>query len=89
MIPTPDKRQKKDLIRKAERIGELLGMDPVPSFKMAWKEPRLELETAECYPLIDVLERLAEKIVMLEPVQEIKPKKKGGRPKKKVEEDAG
>ena len=60
-----DKRQAEDLLKKAEKIGELLKLDGVATFNMAWKEPRLDLPGGgECYPLIDVLERLAEMAVV-------------------------
>ena len=79
MLPNPDKRQQHQLVKKAERIGELLGMEMVPSHLMAWKEPRLQLETNECYPLIDVLLAIAEKLAE-------KPKKRPGpKPKKQSE----
>jgi hypothetical protein len=60
MDRNPSKRQVKDLLEKAVEIGELLELDKVATFNMAWKEPRLDLPGGgECYPLIDVLERLA------------------------------
>lgn len=63
MEPNPNKRQVKDLLEKAEKIGELLNLEKVPTFCMTWKERRLDLPGGgECYPLIDVLERLAEMV---------------------------
>jgi hypothetical protein len=78
MLPNPEKRQKDDLLKKAEKIGDLLKLEKVATFNMAWKEPRLDLPGGgECYPLIDVFEKIAE--ILNTPVV---PKKKGGRPKK-------
>ena len=54
------RRQQADLIEKAEKIGKLLGLDPVPTHTLAWKEQRLEIGTGDCYPMMDVLERIAE-----------------------------
>jgi len=79
MDRNPNKRQIKDLNKKAEKIGDLLNLKKVASFNMAWQEPRINLEGGgECYPLIDVLERLAEMVNA--PVKD--PVKKGR--KKKV-----
>ena len=59
--PNPDKRQMSDLWETAKKIGDILGLKPTPVHLMTWKEPRLNLENkGECYPLIDVLEKLAE-----------------------------
>jgi len=75
MHPNLNKRQAQELLEKGEKIGKLLGLDRVATFNMAWKEPRLDLPGGgECYPLIDVLEKLAEKVSA--------PKKSGGRSKK-------
>ena len=71
------KRQKENLIEKNKRIGELLRLKKVPLHLLAWKEPKLGLDTGDCYPLVDVLERIAE-LVGAKP----EPKKKPGRPKK-------
>ena len=54
------KRQESELVEKHRRIGELLNMEPVPVHTLAWKEQRLSLETADCYPIVDVLERMSE-----------------------------
>ena len=91
MDRNPNRRQKIDILKQGERIGELLGLEKVPTFCMAWKEPRIDLPGGgECYPLVNVLERLAEwlhdeRFAKIEP--EEKPKKKGGRPRKKVTEE--
>ena len=82
MHPSPDKRLVSDLIRKGEKIGNLLKLKKVATFNMAWKEPRLALENSgECYPIIDVLEKLAE-MVSAPVVIEEKPAVKRGRKKK-------
>lgn len=88
--PVPKKRLQSELHRKAERIGALLGMEGVPTHTLAWKELRLETRTGDCYPVYDVLERVAEKIARIElsarlnaePDEDKKPKKPG-RPAKK------
>ena len=81
MDRNPNRRQKIDILKQGERIGELLGLEKVPTFCMAWKEPRLDLPGGgDCYPLVNVLERLAEIVAA-------KPKGRGGRPKKKVTEE--
>ena len=86
MDRNPNRRQKIDILKQGERIGELLGLEKVPTFCMAWKEPRLDLPGGgDCYPLVNVLERLAEMAVMLAATKLELPKKKGGRPKKKPE----
>ena len=54
------RRQEGDLIKKAEKIGKLLDLDPVPTHTLAWKEQRMSIGTGDCYPLMDVLERIAE-----------------------------
>ena len=74
----PPKRQQEDLIKKHEKIGELLGLEKVPLHLLAWKEARLELGDGDCYPIIDVLERIAEYMP-----QRQGEKKKPGRPPKK------
>jgi len=82
----PKKRLQSELHRKAERIGALLGMEGVPTHTLAWKELRLETSTGDCYPLYDVLERMAELIAEIEPSEgaiDSPPKKKPGRPAKK------
>ena len=53
------KRQKDELIEKHKRIGECLGLKTVPQHTLAWKEERLELDSGDCYPLVDVLDRIA------------------------------
>jgi len=74
MNRSPDKRQVNQLHEQAEKIGSLLGLEKVPTYNMAWKEPRLELAGGgECYPLLSVLEKLAEMANI--PVVE-KPKRK-------------
>lgn len=82
----PKKRQVEDLIAKRKKIGELLGLKKVPLHVLAWQEPKLELGDGDCYPLIDVLERLSQLI----PGPKIEkglfteiPAKKPGRPKAK------
>ena len=65
------KRQVADLIEKHKKIGELLKLEKVPLHVLAWKEPRYELGDGDCYPLVDVIERLAELVAT-----------KPGRPKK-------
>ena len=83
MHPNPDKRQLKDLYQTAEKIGDLLGLKPVPVHLMTWKEPRLNLENkGECFPLIDVLEKLAEMASAPIVVQPEKAQPKRGRKKK-------
>ena len=74
----PPKRQQEDLIKKHEKIGELLGLEKVPLHLLAWKEARLELGGGDCYPVIDVLQKVAEMVSVLVPE-----KKKPGRPHKK------
>lgn len=54
------KRLKADNIEKNEKIGELLGMDPVPVHHLAYKEQRLDRSDGDCYPLVDVFLRIAE-----------------------------
>jgi len=78
----PKKRQVEDLIEKRKKIGELLKLDKVPLHVLAWKEPRLELGDGDCYPVIDVLERIAERLVGINTMVGVKPLKKPGRPKK-------
>lgn len=56
------KRQKDEIMAKHERIGEYLGLNKVPIHQLAWKEARMELDGGDCYPLIDVLETMAERI---------------------------
>ena len=88
MDRNPNKRQKIDILKQGERIGELLGLERVPTFCMAWKEPRLDLPGGgDCYPLVNVLEKLAELVGISAKMKspEDKPKNKGGRPKKKPE----
>ncbi len=53
------KRLKADNIKKNERIGELLGLEPIPVHHLAYKEERLDRSDGDCYPLVDVLERMA------------------------------
>jgi hypothetical protein len=85
------KRLPSELFEKARNIGKLLDLEPVPKHTMAWQEPRLELDTGDCYPLIDILERLAmvmrgQGVVIEHPIDQQKrmvPKNKGGRPRKK------
>ena len=60
------KRQPGTLVEKHKKIGELLSLKKVPLHTLAWKEPRLELDTGECYPVVDVLERLAEYVNFLD-----------------------
>lgn len=55
----PIKRHQADLERKAIEIGELIDLEKVPKHILAWKEPRLEIGDADCYPIIDVLHRIA------------------------------
>ena len=63
MLPSPDKRQVSDILDKGEKIGKLLGIEKVATFNMTWKEPRIDLPGGgECYPRIDVLERISELI---------------------------
>lgn len=69
----PKKRQKEDLEKKHEKIGELLGLEKVPLHTLAWKEPRLDLGSGDCYPVVDVLERLA---VLMEFPKTVAPNKK-------------
>jgi hypothetical protein len=83
------KRLPSELFEKARNIGKLLDLEPVPKHTMAWQEPRLELDTGDCYPLIDILERLAFAFsdAFKEEQKDIKPpprerKNKGGRPRK-------
>ena len=59
-VTQPVRRQQSELIDKHEKIGALLQLDKVPVHTMAWKERRLELSDGDCYPLVDVLERIAE-----------------------------
>ena len=73
------KRQQSELIEKHKKIGELLQLERVPVHRLAWKEPRLELETADCYPVVDVLERIAE---LLPEIANLHLAKKPGRPRK-------
>ena len=40
--------------------NELLGLNTVPLHELAWKEERLDLGSGDCYPMVDVLERIAE-----------------------------
>lgn len=80
VIEQPKKRLASELQEKAERIGNLLGLDKVPVHTLAWKEIRLQLSTGDCYPLYDVLEKIAEDIAaMMGP----RPKKPGRPPKDK------
>ena len=74
------KRQVDEIIEKNKKIGELLGVEKVPLHVLAWKEPRLELGEGDCYPVVDVLEKIAEFIVSLSLVA-TENKKKPGRPK--------
>lgn len=60
MVSKPKKRDNDLLLEKRKKIGDLLGLKKVPTHTLAWKEPRLELDTAECYPLVDIFERIAE-----------------------------
>ena len=60
VVEKPKKRDRAELIKKHEKIGGLLGLKPVPTHTLAWKEDRLELDTGDCYPIVDVLERIAE-----------------------------
>lgn len=72
----PSKRQKSELIQKNERIGKLLGLEKVPTHTLSWKEPHLELETADCYPMVDVLECIAQILnVIVAAKKPVKPKK--------------
>lgn len=65
-IVKPPKRQKAELEEKARKIARLLKLDPVPTHTLAWKEPRLETDNADCFPLIDVLEKVAELLAATE-----------------------
>jgi hypothetical protein len=56
------KRLKSEILAKHERIGHWLGLQKVPLHELAWKETRLDLEGGDCYPLIDVLETMAEMV---------------------------
>ena len=58
------KRLKADNIKKNERIGELLGLEPIPVHHLAYKEERLDRSDGDCYPLVDVLKRIAEIITV-------------------------
>ena len=78
VVQIPKKRNTADIAKTAERIGELLGIEKTPSHVMAWKEPRLLTTTNDCYPLVSVLEKLAEEIAELKVA---KPKKAGRPPK--------
>ena len=60
VVSQQPRRQQSELVEKNEKIGELLNLEKVPTHLMAWKEPRLDLGTGDCYPLVDVLERIAE-----------------------------
>ena len=83
------RRQKEDLIEKHKKIGELLELEKVPLHVLSWKEPRYELGDGDCYPLVDVIEKIAElldvrakaKYSHKDMVVEIQTKKPG-RPKK-------
>ena len=55
-----NRRLKEELLEKNRRIGELLGLDLVPLHTLAWQEPKLETGTGDCYPMVDILERIAE-----------------------------
>jgi hypothetical protein len=97
-----DKRQVIDILKAGEKIGELLELDKVPTFNMTWRELRLDIPGGgDCYPLIDVLEKMAELIALsVRQTATVKndwaydedcapekkvTKKKMGRPKKKIE----
>ena len=88
IVAKPKKRDQDQLIEKHKRIGELLGLEKVPTHTLSWKEPNLELDTADCYPIVDVLEKIAE--LIKEKASRYKgpmdysasPAKKPGRPKK-------
>ena len=74
------KRQVDDIIEKNKKIGELLGVEKVPLHVLAWKEPRLELGEGDCYPVVDVLEKIAELFDVKQSIDVVE-KKKPGRPK--------
>ena len=74
------KRQVDDIIEKNKKIGELLGVEKVPLHVLAWKEPRLELGEGDCYPVVDILEKIAELFDVKQSIDVVE-KKKPGRPK--------
>ena len=78
------KRQKADRLEKNARIGELLNLEKVPLHCLEWQEPKLELGTGDCYPLIDVFLRLAQLVTERpeRPDVPVPVKKKPGRPKR-------
>ena len=86
------RRGKDEILAKHKKIGELLGMPLTPLHELAWKEWRLDLGSGDCYPLIDVIERIVELITQVGVWDETKvevrsePKKRGR--KKVKEEDA-
>jgi len=68
------RRQPDDILEKNEKIGELLGLEKVAVHTLSWKEQRLNLKSGDCYPVVDMLLKMAEMLAE-------KPKKPG-RPKK-------
>lgn len=80
VVEKPKKRDRAELIEKHQKIGELLKLDPVPTHTLAWKEDRLDLDSGDCYPVIDVLGKISE---LLEAILRGHPVLKSpGRPKK-------
>lgn len=77
MLP---KRLKDDILIKNEKIGELLGLEKVPLHTLAWKEPRLDLASGDCYPVVDVLGRIAD-LLNIKSGQKEAVKRSPGRPK--------
>lgn len=59
-VQAQPKRQVDDILAKNAQIGESLGLEKVPLHTLTWKEPRLDLDSGDCYPLVDVLLAIAE-----------------------------
>ena len=59
------KRLPEIIVDKHEKIGKNLGLQEVPVHTLAWKEMRLDLNSGDCYPLVDVLEAMAAQIAEL------------------------
>ena len=78
------RRQTADRLKKNEAIGELLKMEKVPLHCLEWKETKFELEGGDCYPMVDVILKLAEMVsqnhIYNKPPERVI--KRPGRPKK-------
>ena len=81
-----EKRHQDDILNTNAETGKLLGLEPTPVFKLAYKERRLLISQGECHPLVDVLSCMAQKIKSLEDkLADKNPTRKRG-PKKKSED---